>query len=36
MLTIGDTFPQFNLKAVINNELSTAFVDISNASYDGK
>ena len=36
MLGIGSKFPQFNLKAVINNDIKTAFVDVSNDTYKGK
>ena len=36
MLTIGDRFPQFNLKGVVSNELDKAFVDITNDTYKGK
>jgi lipoyl-dependent peroxiredoxin subunit C len=36
MLTIGDKFPQFNLKGVVSNDLQSAFVDISNDTYHGK
>jgi peroxiredoxin (alkyl hydroperoxide reductase subunit C) len=36
MLTIGDTFPQFHLKAVVTTDPRTAFTDISTASNAGK
>ena len=36
MLTIGDKFPQFNLKGVVSNDLNNAFVDITNDTYKGK
>ena len=36
MLTVGDKFPQFNLKATVSNDLNTAFVDIDNNTYKGK
>jgi lipoyl-dependent peroxiredoxin subunit C len=36
MLTIGDTFPRFNLKGVVSNDLNNAFVDITNDTYAGK
>ena len=36
MLTIGDKLPEFNLTGVVSNEMSDAFVDISDKSYDGK
>src|SRR5690625_7202883 len=36
MLTIGDKFPEYNLKAAVSAELDTAFADISNKTYEGK
>lgn len=36
MLTIGDKFPEYNLKAAVSAELETAFEDISNKTYEGK
>ncbi len=36
MLTVGDTFPDFALKAVVSSDPATAFVDLTNASYGGK
>ncbi len=36
MLTIGDKFPAFNLKAVVSTDPKTAFTDISNESDKGK
>jgi peroxiredoxin (alkyl hydroperoxide reductase subunit C) len=36
MLTVGDKFPEFGLKAVTSNDPKTAFVDVSDASYPGK
>jgi len=36
MLTIGDKFPVFKLKATVSNDLSTAFVDVDNKTYSGK
>lgn len=36
MLTIGDKFPEFNLKAVVSREKGKEFADITNDSYDGK
>ncbi len=36
MLTVGDTFPTFKLKATVNNDINTAFVDIDNNTYAGK
>ena len=36
MLTVGQKFPQFNLKATVSNDLNNAFVDIDNNTYKGK
>jgi peroxiredoxin (alkyl hydroperoxide reductase subunit C) len=36
MLTVGDKFPAFNLKAVVSTEPSKAFTEISQASDAGK
>ena len=36
MLTIGDKFPAYNLKAVVSADKSDAFADISNETYNGK
>jgi len=36
MLTVGQKFPAFNLKATVSNDLNTAFVDIDNNTYKGK
>ena len=36
MLTIGDKFPPFKLKATVSTNLDTAFVDIDNDTYKGK
>ena len=36
MLSVGDKFPQFNLKATVSNDLNNAFVDITNDTYKGK
>jgi peroxiredoxin (alkyl hydroperoxide reductase subunit C) len=36
MLTVGDKFPAFNLKAVVSTEPSKAFTDISDKSDAGK
>lgn len=36
MLTIGDKFPSFNLKAVVSSDPKTAFTDVSDASEPGK
>lgn len=36
MLGVGNQFPQFHLKAVVGNELKSAFQDVSNATYEGK
>jgi peroxiredoxin (alkyl hydroperoxide reductase subunit C) len=36
MLTVGDKFPQFSLKATVSEQLDTAFETITNDSYAGK
>ena len=36
MLTVGDKFPAFNLKAVVSTDPKTAFTDVSQASDAGK
>ncbi|MDO8954703.1 MAG: peroxiredoxin [Gammaproteobacteria bacterium] len=36
MLTIGNAFPQFNVKATVSSDLNQAFVDITNQTYAGK
>jgi peroxiredoxin (alkyl hydroperoxide reductase subunit C) len=36
MLTIGNKFPEFNLKGVVSSDAATAFKDISNTTYKGK
>ena len=36
MLSVGEKFPQFKLKATVSNDLNTAFTDISNDTYAGK
>ena len=36
MLTVGDKFPEFSLKATVSEDLENAFETISNDSYPGK
>jgi lipoyl-dependent peroxiredoxin subunit C len=36
MLTVGDKFPEFNLKACVSLDMATAFKDISSADIKGK
>jgi lipoyl-dependent peroxiredoxin subunit C len=36
MLGIGKQFPKFNVKAVISNDIKTAFTEVSNSTYKGK
>lgn len=36
MLTIGDRFPAFQLKAVVSTDLADAFVELNQDSYAGK
>lgn len=36
MLGVGQEFPPFNLKAVIGNDIKSAFVDVTGESFRGK
>jgi peroxiredoxin (alkyl hydroperoxide reductase subunit C) len=36
MLTIGDQFPPFGVKAVVSTERGKEFADVTNHSFDGK
>ncbi|HSK40738.1 MAG TPA: peroxiredoxin [Arenibaculum sp.] len=36
MLTVGDTFPAFDLKATVDNDPKQAFTRIDNATHKGK
>ncbi len=36
MLTIGDKFPQFKMKATVSTDIQSAFTEISNDSFPGK
>lgn len=36
MLTIGDRFPNFKLKATVSNKMEDAFTDIGPETYEGK
>jgi len=36
MLTVGDTFPAFRLKAVTGNDPASAFQDVDNATWAGQ
>ncbi|RFF31985.1 peroxiredoxin [Wenzhouxiangella sediminis] len=36
MLTIGDKFPNYKLKATVTTDMESAFTDIDNSSYEGK
>jgi peroxiredoxin (alkyl hydroperoxide reductase subunit C) len=36
MLTIGDKFPEFHLKAVVSADADKAFVEVGNKTYAGK
>ncbi len=36
MLTIGDQFPNYKLKATVSTDLESGFTDIENSSHDGK
>lgn len=35
MLSVGERFPQFKLKATVSNDLNNAFVEINNQTYPG-
>lgn len=36
MKKIGQTFPEFNVKGVVSNDMHNAFVDVTNTTYTGK
>jgi peroxiredoxin (alkyl hydroperoxide reductase subunit C) len=36
MLTVGDKFPAFDLKAVVSTDMKEAFTQITDRSYEGK
>ena len=36
MLSVGQRFPEFYLKATVSNEVDSAFTEISNKTYKGK
>ncbi len=36
MLTVGDKFPAFSVKAVVPGDLKTAFTDVTEKSFEGK
>ena len=36
MLTVGDKFPAFDLKAVVSTDMKEAFTQITERSYEGK
>lgn len=36
MLSVGQAFPSFNLKGVVGTDVSKAFIDVTNKSYEGK
>lgn len=36
MLSVGQTFPQFSLKATVSLDMNNAFVDVTNATYKDK
>lgn len=36
MLTVGDKFPEFKVKATVSNDLDKAFIDINQDTYKGK
>jgi alkyl hydroperoxide reductase subunit AhpC len=36
MLTVGDTFPAFDLKAVVSTDMKEAFTQLTDRSFEGK
>ena len=36
MLGIGKKFPEFNLKGVVSSDLKTAFINVTDKTYEGK
>jgi peroxiredoxin (alkyl hydroperoxide reductase subunit C) len=36
MLTVGDKFPEFSLKATVSEDIDTAFETVTSSSYPGK
>ncbi|WP_131781017.1 peroxiredoxin [Legionella gresilensis] len=36
MISVGQPFPKFNLKATVSNDMNSAFTTISNETYKGK
>jgi alkyl hydroperoxide reductase subunit AhpC len=36
MLTVGDKFPEYSLKATVSTDLKNAFTEINDKSYEGK
>jgi len=36
MLGIGKKLPEFNVKAVVSNDMKTAFIDVTQSTYKGK
>ncbi|HEU5046740.1 MAG TPA: peroxiredoxin [Rickettsiales bacterium] len=36
MLSVGQKFPAFNLKATVSNDVNSAFTDVTEQSYRGK
>ena len=36
MLTVGNKFPEFFLKAAVSNDIKDAFLDVNNSTYAGK
>lgn len=36
MISVGENFPVFKLKATVSSDINTAFEEVSNASYPGK
>ncbi len=36
MLTIGDKFPNYKLKATVSTDMESAFTEVENGTYEGK
>ena len=36
MLSVGNKFPEFSLKAAVSNDVKDAFLEVNNSTYSGK
>jgi len=36
MLSVGNKFPEFSLKAAVSNDIKDAFLEVNNSTYTGK